>query len=89
MGKEEYIMPFTSVLGPWKKYKRYSDSVKLEARLVKNGDQKLMEIKEPKRNEVKCPACEVILSVSGGRTMPRFMLEPATFHDRHRPLDKD
>lgn len=86
---EGNTMPSTSALGPWKRYKRHSDNVKLEARLVQVGDKKFLEVKESRVGDFVCPCCSTILSQSNARSFPRMLLEPKIFHERHRPLDKD
>ncbi|KKN17678.1 hypothetical protein LCGC14_0963370 [marine sediment metagenome] len=74
-------------LSPWMKFKRYSDNVKVEARLVQVGDRKLMEVRESKGDEIVCSCCGHILSQVGGKLIPNFQLEPKIFHERHKPLD--
>lgn len=84
-------MPSTSAraLSPWKNYKRYSDNVKLEARLIQVGDRKLMQVKESRNGDFCCPHCSEVISQGNGRVFPQIILEPKIFHERHRPLDKD
>ena len=86
MGKEEYIMPFT-LLTNWTRYKRRSDNVTVEARLIKEDAIKMMEIREERVDNVSCPVCNTILTTRNGRHFPNFILEPGVFHERHRALD--
>lgn len=77
------------ILSHWNRYKRYSDSVKLEARLIQVGDTKLMEVRESRGDEIVCPACKHVLSQVGGKLIPNFQLEPEIFHSQHKPIDND
>jgi hypothetical protein len=77
------------VQGPWKRYKRYSDNVKLEARLVQMGDHKLMQVKESREGNFTCPCCSALISQGNAKAFPQVLLEPKSFHERHRPLDTD
>jgi hypothetical protein len=74
---------------PWRRYKRYSDNVKLEARLIEVDGRKLMEVREPRGETIVCPSCSFVISQQGGLDMPNNIMDPQTFHSRHRPLDKD
>ncbi len=77
-------------LSPWKKYKRYSDMTKVDARLVSFEGQKLMEVQETVSSEHKCPGCSLVLSLfplGGGRLVT--YLETSIFHERYKPLDTD
>jgi hypothetical protein len=78
-------MQSTSPLSPWKTYKRYSDNMKVEARLVSLGGVRMMQVKEPKSENYNCPECKVLLTQGNGLSMPQFLLEPKIFHERHRP----
>ena len=95
-------MPSQSTQSPWKKYKRYSDNVKVEARLIEHRSPqysaeegrisecpavKLMEVKESKTDEIKCPSCGHVLSQTGGKNVPNFRLDPKIFHARYKPID--
>ncbi len=82
-------MSLQSTLSPWKKYKRYSDNVKVEARLITLlepvfgiPNTKLMEVRESKGDEIKCPSCGHVLSQTGGKEVPNFKLAPEIFHSR-------
>jgi len=71
---------------PWKRYKRYSDNRKVEARL--HPQRHLMEVRESNRSEdVTCPHCHVLLSRGNGNETPDAFLPPNVFHERHKPLD--
>ena len=84
-------MAHSTTTSPWKKYKRYSDNVKIEARLVIDASAQLsgkfMEVRESKGDEIKCPGCGHVLSQTGGKNMPNFRLAPEIFHSRYKPLD--
>lgn len=88
-------MSSQSTQSPWKKYKRYSDNIKVEARLVTivnvttqpEGIMKLMEVRESKGDEIKCPSCGHVLSQTGGKQVPNFQLDPQIFHERYKPID--
>jgi hypothetical protein len=86
---DENMASNTLVLSEWKNYKRYSDSVNLEARLVNLKGKKMMQVREKKGEDFVCPCCAALLSKGNGKLVPQFVLEPAVFHQRHRPLDKD
>ena len=77
------------VLGPWEKFKRYSDNVKVEARLIQVGSTKYLEVKESRGDEITCPGCKIVLSKTGGKKMPRSRLLPADFHTRYKMIDRD
>ena len=77
------------VLGPWEKYKRYSDNVKVEARLIEIMGLKYLEVKESRGDEITCPGCKIVLSKTGGKKMPRPRLLPADFHVRYKMIDPD
>lgn len=79
-------MPSSSVLTPWQRYKRYSDNVKLEARLVQTKGKKIMQVREPKGETYCCPECRTILTQGNGLLLPDFLLEPKVFHERHKPI---
>ena len=79
----------TSVQEPWKKYKRYSDNVKLEARLIEVEGRKLIQVKESRTGDFVCPHCGQVISHGNAHKFPPTILDPKVFHERHRPLDKD
>lgn len=81
-------MPSTSALSEWKQYKRYSDNVKVEARLIQVGNRKLMQVKESRSGDFVCPHCAQVISQGNARSFPQTILEPRIFHERHKPLDK-
>lgn len=80
-------MPLQSIQSEWLQYKRYSDNVKLEARLVEWEGRKLMEVKTSSTGPHLCPECKCTLSVGIGRKgiMTTF-LEVADFHAKHKPI---
>lgn len=74
------------------KYKRASDRVKLEARLVKDKKgNKRMEVKEArtKGGNFLCPHCSKMISEGNLEDFPQLVIGPATFHAGHRPIDPD
>ncbi len=78
---------------PWKRYKRYSDNISVEARLVTIHSvdgilkERWMQVRESRGAEICCPACKETLSHFGGNELPDFILRPKIFHDKHKPLD--
>jgi hypothetical protein len=86
---EEFTMPSTLVLGPWKRYRRRVDNVKLEARLIEWQGTKYLEVRESRGEDFCCPYCSTLLSQKNGGRVPPALLETKIFHERHEPLDKN
>lgn len=74
-------------LSPWKNYKRRVDNVPVSARLVNLDGTKLLEVKESRGSEFRCPDCKYLLTQREAEEVPNFFLEPPVFHEFHRPLD--
>lgn len=79
-------MPSQSTQSPWLKYKRYSDNVKVEARLTTTRGRKFIEIKETRTGNLCCPACGEVLSHMTWENIPNFFLPPAVFHAKYKPI---
>ena len=74
----------TTTTGEWMKFKRKSDNVKVDARLVQtNAGRRMMQIREPRGTDLVCPACSAMLTQGNARLVPDFLLEPVIFHERH------
>ena len=82
-------MQSLSIQGPWRKYKRFSDSVKLEARLVEVQGEKFLQIRQVGGKEFRCPACQEVLTEVGAENFPATFLRPKTFHEKFKPIDPD
>lgn len=79
-----------STSAPWKRYKRYSDGKKVEARIVYlEYKPPLMEVRESDSEDMCCPACKTMLSRGNGVDFPNCFLPPEVFHERHKPIDSD
>ncbi len=76
-----------SPLSDWKRYKRYTDNAKLEARLVLSGRKKMMETREGREGDFLCPHCHRVISEGNADQFPPTLLKPPTFHSLHKPLD--
>lgn len=73
--------------GPWKKYARRADNVKVTARLVERKGAKFLEVKEKRMGDFTCPNCSYLLSQQDTGAFPNFFIDPAKFHESHRSLD--
>lgn len=83
-------MQSTSVpKGPWKKYARLADNVRVTARLVEWKGGKFLEVKEKRMGDFTCPNCSYLLSQQDTGAFPNFFIETQKFHQSHRPLDFD
>lgn len=89
-------MQFTLVpLGPWIKYARLSDNIKVSARLVERTDtvdekeamMKMLEVKEDRMSEFTCPSCKYLITQRDARTFPNLFLEPKIFHAAYKLVD--
>ena len=78
-------MQSTSALTKWKTYKRYSDNRQVEARLVMENGEKMMEVKQPVQATLCCPNCDALLSQQSTESFPNFRLVPKIFHEKHKP----
>lgn len=87
MGTEERNTRSTSVPTPWLKYVRRADNVRVSARLVERNGVKLLEVKESRMSDFKCPHCSYLLTQRDTGAFPNFFLEPKIFHEHHKPLD--
>lgn len=79
-------MPFMYALSQWARYKRYSDSKEVSARLVEKEGKKMMEVHEKVMGPFCCPKCGEVLSQADTNGFPDTYLEPPIFHDRHKPI---
>lgn len=78
-----------SQLGPWKRYKRQADNVTISARLIERNGVKLLEVKESRMSDFRCPNCKYLLTQRDIGAFPNFFLEPQLFHEAHRPVDPE
>lgn len=87
MGMEERGTASTSVLTPWRRYRRRTDNSTVSGRLVKKDGKTLMEVKESKMPNFCCPNCKYPITQGNSGAFPNFFLETQIFHENHRPLD--